>query len=75
MLASLKSFLTDLYRESKRDNVFNGAAALGFYLTLAIFPAMIVLMAVVPYLPLARVDEAILDLLGQVLPAGTATMF
>jgi membrane protein len=73
--ARLKAFVAELYREAKRDNVFNGAAALGFYLTLAIFPSMIVLMAAIPYLPIGHVDEAILDLLAQVLPGGTATMF
>ncbi len=64
----LKQFLSDLNQEISNDNVFNGAAALGFYFTLAIFPAMIVLMALIPYLPIARVDEAIMDLLGQALP-------
>lgn len=64
-----------LASEVKRDNVFNGAAALGFYFTLAIFPAMIFLMALVPYLPIPRVDEAIIDLLRQALPVSAATMF
>jgi len=63
-----KPFLRDLYRAISADNVFNGAAALGFYLTLAIFPALILLMTVIPYLPIDRVDAAIMDLLGQALP-------
>jgi membrane protein len=66
---STKQFLHDLNQEISNDNVFNGAAALGFYLTLAIFPAIILLMTIIPYLPIARVDEAIMDLLGQALPA------
>jgi membrane protein len=66
---SAKQFLLDLNREIGDDNVFNGAAALGFYLTLAIFPAIILLMTIIPYLPIERVDEAIMDLLGQALPA------
>ena len=61
-------FIRDLYQSINDDNVFNGAAALGFYLTLAIFPAMILLMSVIPYLPIAEVDKAIMDLLGQALP-------
>lgn len=61
-------FIRDLYEAIIDDNVFSGAAALGFYLTLAIFPAMILLMSVIPYLPIAKVDEAIMDLLGQALP-------
>jgi membrane protein len=71
----VKDFATRLLRELKRDNVFNGAAALGFYLTLAIFPAMIFLMAVIPYLPIAHVDQAIMDLLNEALPAQAAELF
>lgn len=65
---SAKQFMRDFYREISDDNVFNGAAALGFYWTLAIFPAIILLMTVIPYLPIDRVDDAIMDLLGQALP-------
>jgi membrane protein len=65
---STKQFLLDLNQEITDDNVYNGAAALGYYLTLAMFPAMILLMSIIPYLPIARVDEAIMDLLGQALP-------
>ncbi|MCB5177536.1 YihY/virulence factor BrkB family protein [Microvirga lenta] len=63
-----KQFAHDLGRAISKDNVFNGAAALGFYLTLALFPALIALMSVLPYLPIDRVDEAIMDLLAQALP-------
>lgn len=68
-------FLRDLYREIGEDDIFNGAAALGFWLTLAIFPAMIFTMALIPYLPIERVDVAIMDLLRQALPATAADMF
>ena len=70
-----KQFLKELYQEIQEDDVFNGAAALGYYLTLAVFPAMILLMAVIPYLPIANVDQAIMDLLRQALPASAAEMF
>jgi membrane protein len=70
-----KRFVADLWRKLKRDNVFNGAAALGFYLTLAIFPAMILTMALIPYMPIERVDQAIMDLLHQGLPASAADVF
>jgi membrane protein len=69
------SFLATLWREMTEDNVWNGAAALGFYLTLAVFPAMIFVMALIPYLPIAHVDQAIMDLLRQTLPPRTAQMF
>jgi membrane protein len=70
-----RGFLATLWREMSEDNVWNGAAALGFYLTLAVFPAMIFVMALLPYLPIAHVDQAIMDLLGQALPTRTAQMF
>lgn len=70
-----KRFAAAFWRKLNDDNVFNGAAALGFYLTLAIFPAMILAMAVIPYLPVARVDQAIMDLLRQALPASAADVF
>ncbi|QQP93000.1 YihY/virulence factor BrkB family protein (plasmid) [Skermanella sp. TT6] len=65
---SAKRFVRDLYQSISDDNVFNGAAALGFYLTLTIFPALLVIMSVIPYLPIDQVDQAIMDLLGQALP-------
>ena len=70
-----RKFLFALYHEIERDNAFNGAAALAYYLTLAIFPATIAVMALIPYLPIPDVDTAIMDLLRQVLPASAASMF
>jgi membrane protein len=70
-----KQFLRELFREINEDDIFNGAAALGFFLTLAIFPAMVFLMAVIPYLPIQRVDVAIMDLLRQALPPSASEMF
>jgi membrane protein len=65
---SAKQFFYDLKQQIARDDIFTGAAALAFYLTLAIFPALILLMSIIPYLPIERVDQAIMDLLGQALP-------
>jgi membrane protein len=70
-----KQLASDTRHKLNEDNVFNGAAALGFYLTLAIFPAMIFTMAVIPYLPIPRVDEAIMDFIRQSLPPAAASMF
>lgn len=68
-------FARDVYHKLTDDAVFNGAAALAFYLTLAIFPAMIFTMALIPYLPIPRVDQAIMDFVHQSLPAAAAGMF
>ena len=72
---SMVQFAKELVHEAKEDDISNGAAVLAYYLMLAIFPAMIFIMAVIPYLPIAHVDQAITDLLRQALPASAADMF
>ena len=69
-----KQFWHDLRVEIRDNNLLNGAAALGFYLTLAIFPALIILLAIVPYVPIEDVDEVILDFLQQGLPEEAANL-
>lgn len=71
---TLKKFIRELVAAMREDNVFNGAAALGFFLTLAVFPGLIVLMSVIPYLPIDNVDEAIMRLVGQALPPESAVL-
>jgi len=68
-------FLKELYSEITEDDIFNGAAVLAYYLTLAIFPAVIFVMALLPYLPVPHIDQAIMELLQQVLPPGASSMF
>jgi membrane protein len=69
-----KKFFTDLKNEVKEDNISNGAAALAYYLTLAIFPALILLLSLLPYLPIAQVDQAILDSLREIMPPEAVNM-
>ena len=71
----LPVFIRQLFKESLEHNILDGAAVLAFFLMLAIFPAVIFLMAVIPYLPIERVDVAIMDFLAQVMPASAAEMF
>jgi len=68
-------FVARVYAKAQADNVLDGAAALAFYFIFAIFPAMIFLMALVPYLPIPRVDEAIMNFLAQALPSGATSVF
>lgn len=72
---SPKQFLKDLKSEIKEDNVATGAAALAFYLMLAIFPAMIALLSLIPYLPVANLEEAVMDFLRQAMPGEAAELF
>lgn len=72
---SIKEFLKDLYDEINDDNVFNGAAALSYFLMLSIFPAAIFLLTLLPYLHIPNLKEAITDLLNQVMPGQSSGLF
>jgi membrane protein len=63
-----------LWREVQDDQISNGAAALAFYMVLALFPSAIFSISVLPYLPIAHLDNAILDLVHQTLPATAADL-
>ncbi len=65
-------FLRRLWRELAEDCVADGAAALAFYLVLALFPGAIFVISVVPYLPVPHLQQAVVDLTSQVLPASAA---
>ncbi len=75
MKVGARHFLKELWKEIEEDNVFTGAAALSFYLLLASFPAMIFLLSLLPYLPIENLDQAIMDVLHQVLPEQAAVLF
>jgi membrane protein len=52
----------------------NGAAAVAFFSLLALFPAAIFGLSLLPYLAIPHLEEAILHLVGQTLPAGAGDM-
>jgi membrane protein len=70
----LGTFFRNLNHQINEDDIFNGAAALSFYLLLALFPAMIFLLSMIPYLPIENLHQAIMDFIGQVLPEESAGM-
>jgi membrane protein len=53
----------------------NGAAALAFYAMLAVFPAAIFGLSLLPYLPIPDLQQAIFDLLSDLLPRQAAALF
>jgi membrane protein len=67
--------LKEIWNEIQDDNVFNGAAALAYYLMLAIFPMAIFLLSLLPYLPIPDLHGAIMDLMHQMLPQNAADLF
>lgn len=70
-----KPFVKGLWQEVRQDRLSNCAAALAFYLLLALFPAAIFGLSLLPYLPIPRVDDAIMDLVRQALPPSAADLF
>ena len=46
------------------------AAAVAFNFTLAIFPSIIFMFSLIPYIPVENLDERIINLLSTVIPAG-----
>lgn len=67
-------FAKHLWQSMQDDQVFNGAAALAYFLVLAIFPAVVFILSVLPYLNVPHLQQAIFDLLNQVLPPDAATL-
>lgn len=57
------------------DVVVDGAAILAFYFVLAVFPAAIFVLSLLPSLSIPHLQQAMLDLLHQVLPAQSASFF
>lgn len=70
-----REFAQNLWREIQDNNVPDGAAVLAFFFVLAVFPAMIFVLSLLPSLSIPHLQEAILDLLHQVLPEQSAKLF
>ena len=71
----LKNLATGLWHEMDDDHVLDGAAVLAFFFLLAVFPAAIFVFSILPSLSIPHLQEAILDLLRQVLPDQAASFF
>jgi membrane protein len=63
-----KDCCRSLWREVNDDQIANGAAALAFYMVLSLFPCAIFSLSVLPYLPIANLQQAMLDLVHEALP-------
>ncbi len=72
---TFRVFTGDLYREICEDNVYSGAAALAYFWMLAVFPASIFLLTLLPYLHIPNLEGIIMDLLHRVLPEQSAFLF
>ena len=68
-------FAKRLWRKIQDDDVLNGAATLAFFFLLAIFPAAIFVLSLLPSLSIPHLQQAIVDLLHQALPEQSANLF
>lgn len=70
-----KRFLKDLAAEIKKDQVTDSAAVLAYFSMLAIFPAAILLLSLLPYLPIPNLDQMILNSMSRAMPDQAAELF
>jgi membrane protein len=74
MFANIKRALARTYNDVLKNQTFQAAAALSYYTILCIFPALILLSAVMAYIPLPNFFQDSLIAMGRVLPPGTMPM-
>lgn len=67
---SLLDFLQTLFRKMEKDHVMEMSRSMAYSFILSIFPAIIFLFTLIPYIPIDHLDVAILQNLEQVLPSG-----
>lgn len=66
--ADTKFFFKTLISEIQDDQVATGGAALAFYLTLAILPALISCIALLAYMPIEGIEELIFANIKRYMP-------
>ncbi len=66
--ASVYDVIDHLIRELTFDSVTKRASYMAFNFTLAIFPTIIFLFALIPYIPISNLDESIMNFLRDFLP-------
>lgn len=69
-----KRFGVDLWRELNDDQISNGAAALAFYMVLALFPLAIFCLSILPYLQIENLQQTVMDLVKAALPGSAADL-
>jgi membrane protein len=63
-----------LWREVCEDQIGNGAAALAFYMVLALFPSAIFGLSALAYLPIPNLQQAATDVVREALPGSAAEL-
>lgn len=71
----IKRFLRDLWHEIRKDEILNGAAIMAYFSMLAIFPAAILILTLLPYLGIPNLEQTIISALYRSLPDQAAELF
>jgi membrane protein len=69
-----KRLCRHLWREINEDQIANGAAALAFYMVLALFPLAIFCLSILPYLGIENLQQTVTDLVREALPGSAADL-
>lgn len=62
---SLYPILVNLFTNISKDDIFHNASSMAYSFTLAVFPAIIFLFSLIPYIPLPNINENIQELIGE----------
>lgn len=63
--ASVYQILENLFINIKNDDILHHSQSMAFSFTLAVFPAIIFLFSLLPYIPIPQFQENIMELLGE----------
>ncbi|MFY9947760.1 MAG: YihY/virulence factor BrkB family protein [Candidatus Sulfotelmatobacter sp.] len=74
MFPYTKRALARTYHDVFKNQTFQAAAALSYYSILSVFPALILLSALMSYIPLPNFFPDVLVAIGRVAPPGTMSM-
>ncbi|MEO6284995.1 MAG: YihY/virulence factor BrkB family protein [Dyadobacter sp.] len=67
---SLYDVLVNLVKSNRKYDIDQRASAVAYSLTLALFPAIIFLFTLIPYIPIEHLDMQIMELLRENIPRG-----
>lgn len=70
-----KRFIRDLINEIFKDEVLDSAAVMAYFTMLSIFPAAILLLSLLPYLPIPDLEKSIFTTLSRTMPIRAAELF
>jgi membrane protein len=71
---SWSELLKRMFNEALADDVFNLAAQQAYYFFFALFPALLALISIASFFPIANLTDEIVNMLGRVAPGDVLTI-